>query len=1824
MSLKCRLLAAMLAAVTVFSSALAGTASASETVIPDSSAQEIPAAGTSAEEAVQEESVQEEENEGEAQISTGSTSAPAQQEDSGAESPSEEEGHSDTVPEDVQSSETIQEEPKPEEDAQERSDLSATDRESASVQEPEEPGSGAVDADRTEKGSIAVNIDSCGGKVIIYDGEEIYTMQRTKDLTISVVDEEGRAVSSSDERYDFVTEDEIGKAITVRASADNGCRVKSFTVTGSGEGAEETAFNPAEPGSEFEQVIVIGEGHKTVNVSFDTMPAFTAEKKVGKYVVKISAQEGVFPEGTRAEVREISGSAAQTYVRKAEEMADSGVATAVIDIRFTDRSGKEIQPSGMVDVVFENAAEEDARMSVFHAEKGSVSEMKSIPCSVDGDKVEIENNSFSPYVLLAAVSEPDWTKGGRGTARNISNKISLVHRNRRVYKYADKGYDGAGNDWLTIGYDLYLGSNKVGTGVCLDPLHNGWEMEGASAGNVLEIDAPMLVKALYYGADGPGRSVIEKAAGTTDTGALSIVTHVAASELYVRLGHARHSGSGEGFRDASNKLKDHVYKFVKAIEDLPVPDNYYAYVTIDNGRTSEGVTYQDFGFGSYSLIEHPGYMKIRKTSADRSISDGNSCYSLNAALYQVYTSEAAAKARGSEGIVEGLLFVIDANGESNTKRISPGKYYLIETRPAKGYMLSDKVYPFTVTDNKTVEVAVSDMPANDPAAIVINKTCKGGGSVIRSLEGTQFTVSYYNGYYDAATLPEKAVRTWVIEAKKTEKGLYTAMLDEKHFVSGDEFYKVGGLITLPLGTMTIRETKPAEGYKNDGRFGDFNMYIGQIRQTAANKAEMIDVQGKRSVSNTFEVADTQLEPVIGTSAVNAASKTRTACAGEEVTIEDTVTYRNLIAGQEYVLKGRLIDKKTGKTILDAGGREVTAQKKFRTDADDGTVTMVFTFNADISMEGRSAVAFETVECEGKIIAEHSDPEDESQTVHFPGIKTTAANPDTGDHQLGQTENTRITDKVTYENLIPGREYTLKGTLMKKSDGKKLTAGGKEVTVFKNFTPEKPDGMTELTFEFDASGITEREIVVFEELYAGEYLVASHKDISDLQQTVSVPGISTDAYDRDTGKKNTLAAENRVIVDKITYSGLIAGRSYEISGEVKIKREGTDFDEAETVPSKIIGAEGKGNLSFDADKVTFIPAGKEGDTVNGEVLVSFRVDASELAGEDLVVGERVRYKGAEIAVHLDLSDEKQTVRIPRGKTNAVDKDTGIKNSPAAKRRVVKDEFTYENLLPGETYRFTGRVMAASGEDEQGRVTVEEIPSVMTDENGTELDQGCIEFVPSSEKGTIDLYFAIDTSDLANMDVTVYEKVTLNGKPVIVHEVLDGSQTVFIPDGATTVVDLETGDRISNPDEEVRIADTLVFRNLIPGKEYTAVGRVMKKSSCEEIPSSLTDASFKVWEEEDGTAHSSGKIYVANNTVSFVPESKDGALELTFEYDARELAGEDAVVFERIYHNGAEVIVHENIDDEAQTVHHPNGFTQAVNPASEGHTMAAGGESAIRDRFYYENLLPGREYVILGKVMLVPSAGESAREISSKMVDRDGNEIEEWRFTPEYEDGYEDVYFAINSDDLAGRSAVVFETLQFIDPETQTKTVLLKHEDTGDEDQTVHFPRLRTTAVDGKDADHQIDCKGTVNIADKIQYENLVPGTKYRAAGVLMNKSTGKPALAGGKEITGETVFTAEKPDGSVEVMFSFNSSELSDGEYVAFETLLEIDSENGNENEVGSHRDLQDKAQTVKRQVPPAGAGTGDENNMGIWLLLLAAAAAGTVGAVIFKMRKTAE
>lgn len=1122
--------------------------------------------------------------------------------------------------------------------------------------------------------------------------------------------------------------------------------------------------------------------------------------------------------------------------------------------------------------------------------------------------------------LLTAVPEPDWTKGGGGI-REVTGVISISHYDAYRYWYSDYGfYGGDGEDWSTFCYGMYMGDKQVGWSYCLDPLLDGRGMDGVYAGEVYEVFAPMFVKAFYYGPSGPGSHVIEGVTGTNDYGVNNIVTHVAASEIYARLGYSQ-SSAGDGFRDANDSLKELVYRYVKAIEDLPAPDGYYGYVTEKNGRTDEGYRRQNFGFGSYSLM--PG-VRVRKVSSDPGMSGGNNCYILNDAVYWIYTSEREARLRGDAGYVSGGTLLTGEDGVSGTVELSPGTYYMIEGSAPAGFSLSDNVYEFTASPGETTVVTAYDSPKFIPANFIIEKKCKGAeGGEINSLEGTKFTVNYYDGYYSsAASLPSRPSDSWVIKVRK-DGSSYKAALKDEYLVSGT-LYKRGGEAVLPLGTITITETEAAAGYINDGTFGGSKMYIGQIRDVSGSgDVRLVDKQGKKATSNSFVVQDSPVPPGIITKAAEQATGTKNAFAGGEVTIIDSVSYRNLVIGREYVVKGRLVDRETGEPVRDAEGKEVTAEKKFTADRFNGSVDISFTFNPDESLAGKTAVVFETLQYEGKDLAVHADLEDRPQYVYFPKIGTKAENPDTGGHIMHAGADAVIRDTVSYTKLLPETEYTLKGVLMVRDTGEPLTVNGEKVTAEKKFTPENPEGEEEMVFTFDASGLAGSELAIFEELYLDTSLVAQH---------------------------------------------------------------------------------------------------------------------------------------------CDLNDKEQTICFPDGHTMAADPETGDHTMKAGGRVIIKDSIFYENLIPGAEYAVRGRVMLKPvGEEE-----AQELEAVMTDEMGREVGEQI--FTPKEREGSVDIYFAVNSDELRGRSAVIFETVEYispeleTGVLVFAHEdIEDEEQTIHFPDGGTAARDSDTGSHTANADKDVRILDDVKYINLIPGKTYTVTGTLM--------------------DQETGSPVTAGGSAV---TVSkeFVPETADGSVTVEFVLDASLMAGKSVTVFEKVSSCGKEVFVHEDLKDT---------------------------------------------------------------------------------------------------------------------------------------EQGINFPQIRTSAADLADGDREIASEGTVQIEDTVTYKNLTPGAEYRLSGVLMDKSTGKPAVSGGREITAETVFTASEKDGKASVTFSLNSADLKDGEYVVFETLFEKGSETGGEKEVGTHQDLKDRDQTVRRKTK-AGTPTGDSSRPGVWIIICAAAAA-CAAVVVFRRKK---
>lgn len=231
-------------------------------------------------------------------------------------------------------------------------------------------------------------------------------------------------------------------------------------------------------------------------------------------------------------------------------------------------------------------------------------------------------------------------------------------------------------------------------------------------------------------------------------------------------------------------------------------------------------------------------IQLQKTSANPELTKGNSCYSLAGAEYSIYTNKSCSKdsyfgfirtdANGFGVYGDGL----DSKGKHVGSDVTNRTYYAKETKAPKGYKLDTTVYTFKDSGKKTVDgvsiysFTCSDKPANDPIALLLQKQDAKTGQATTRLADAEFTLKYYDGTYktEKELKGANATRSWVI--KTATNGI--AYLDKAHLVSGDEFYYSSSENKnpcLPLGTVTIQETKAPENYELNP-----DLYIGQITE----------------------------------------------------------------------------------------------------------------------------------------------------------------------------------------------------------------------------------------------------------------------------------------------------------------------------------------------------------------------------------------------------------------------------------------------------------------------------------------------------------------------------------------------------------------------------------------------------------------------------------------------------------------------------------------------------------------------------------------------------------------------------------------------------------------------------------------------------------------------------------------------------------------------------------------------------------------------------------------------------------------------------------
>ena len=650
--------------------------------------------------------------------------------------------------------------------------------------------------------------------------------------------------------------------------------------------------------------------------------------------------------------------------------------------------------------------------------------------------------------------------------------------------------------------------------------------------------------------------------------------------------------------------------------------------------------------------EKPSYtITLNKTSADLTTTNGNPNYSLEGAVYYVYEYVNTPDYPYWD-YEPYATFTTDTNGHAElSKKLSPNDYVTFESVAPKGYCADSKIHKFTVTGETTLNVV------DDPGTIVLSvhkkdsETDSDQASGNASLAGAVYRVSY------------------LVDGQMVCKDITTNSKG------------VTGLNKIPLGQITVQEITAPIGYKLDPTVHTYN--ITTLGTSDVYELEPEDFtedvfKGKIALHKQYEtldkLADEQgaefdvyLKSAGSFDAAKETERDHITTGADGMATTKGLPYGTYVVHQTKGGNGRQLVADFDVSISEDGkvysydlvNTQKNAQLKIVKTSEDGVIEGIHfrvtrledNYSAEYVTNAAGEILTETLpiyadkdgatkyqyrveeldtektygyQLPDPQIVELSEGEVASVSFHNVPIEIGTKATVEGEKEVDPLDKVTLTDTVSYTGLVPGKEYKVTGVLMDKETGEKLLVDSKEITAETVFVPETKNGSVDVTFIFDATGLHGKEIVVFEDLYRENVLLATHADINDEGQTVKIknPEIGTTATAD--GKKE-ITADKITITDVVSYKDLTPGKEYKLTGVLMNKATNDKL----FIDGKEITAE-----------ATFTPKAP-----TGEVEMTFTFDARELTAEtEVVVFETLYRDGIEIAVHADIEDEGQTVKI----------------------------------------------------------------------------------------------------------------------------------------------------------------------------------------------------------------------------------------------------------------------------------------------------------------------------------------------------------------------------------------------------------------------------------------------------------------------------------------------------------------------------------------------------------------------------------------------------
>lgn len=1159
---------------------------------------------------------------------------------------------------------------------------------------------------------------------------------------------------------------------------------------------------------------------------------------------------------------------------------------------------------------------------------------------------------------------------------------------------------------------------------------------------------------------------------------------------------------------------------------------------------------------------------LTKTSADVSITQGNSAYSLAGATYNVY------KGTSGTGSVVATFTTDEAGHATLSTPLEDGTYSVKEVTPPKGYKLDTKVYTFTI-DGSDTSLSVEDEPGT--LTLKLKKKDSQTGSTPQgnaSLAGAVYQVSYQKG---GQTVTEE--------------------------LTSDSSGNLGTLEGIPFGTITIKELSAPEGYRLDTQVHtytvDGNQLTGDVYELeVTDLAEEVQrggltIQKKDSQTGTtpqgdaslagisFEIVNESQNPVVvnGSTAApgQVAMTITTNASGVAATGENALPYGDYtvreVASNDSMLQ--TFTEEISVTISEDG-------QTLTYEAENEVVRGGITIEKQDSQTGSTPqgnASFAGIDFE--IVNRSANPVVvNGQTYAVGDVVMTITSDENGHASTGNDAlpygTYEVRESATNESML----LTWQGEIVQvRQNGHSVAITAVNEVERGGLSVEKQDTITGSTPQGDANfeGITfeiinnSRNPVIVEgqKYQPGEVVKTLVTDSEGKASTADdlLPYGEYILHESATNESMLLTAPDQTVLvedDGIIYEFTMADEV--VRGGVLIEKR--DLESGLLTP--LGGASLDGTL-FEITNKSINAVYVNGALYQpGEVCATIEVvdGIAQTDARALPYGtyQMVESKPGEGYLHTD-----QTVRSFQIRQDG--QVVEYRDGDAAYNQVVRGDLQFVKVGEGGevhmgrfanvAFKLTSQTTGESHivvTDENGevRTTTEWNPhSQNTNGNGGVED----ETLWDDHAGT---WFGLTTEDwMVNVQDELcalpYDTYTLEELPCQGNQgyelvkvpnitISRNNTTIYlgtiddqfegVPEIGTTAT--VNGEHTAEPAEEVTLVDTVAYKNLKVGQTYKLSGILMDKSTGEPL----------LVGEQQVTAE-----------LEFTPDSPDGTVELTYTFDASALAGTSVVVFEDLYQGETLVASHADLEDEGQTVTFGQpeiGTTATINGEK---TSLPAQEVTITDTVEYFGLTIGQEYTLKGVLM--------DKETGDPLVIGEEQVTSEATFTPAETNGTIDVLFAFDATGLEGRDLVVFEKL------FQGETEIASHEYLEDEGQTVTFvetPKIGTTAtVDGQ---HTADPTGEITIVDVVEYTGLTPGQTYTVSGVLMDKATGEPLLVDGVEITAETEFVAEESSGTVELTYTLDASTLAGTTIVVFETLY------SDGVEVASHADINDESQTI--------------------------------------------